>query len=323
MPRRIRQEFPGAVYYISIDSRPDREAFGDSVDRKRFLQILTTATRRYNLIVHAYVLLDDGYRLLMETPMGNMSRAMQYINSHYMAYRNTRNDQKGRVFSGRYKSNVIQKEKYLLQLCRHIHLLPVFKGLISRPENFQWSSYNAYLQNRFPDFEPSMKDVLMNFDGFLQRKRRKFQRYVDSGMNWSTTEVEKLLRENSILGDDLFVEMVDNIDKKLEPEISESNITPDEIIDRTAEYFKIPRRTIITNEVKPNPPRNLAIYLCRDMMDVSLEDLGKVFGVCSSCICNTAKRVDANVRMGGDMGKTIEELRDHIGTNKEYSTMSI
>lgn len=323
MPRGTRHEFPGAVYYISINSRPDRNAFGDSVDRKRFLQILTTACKRYNLIVHAYVLLDDGYRLLLETPMGNMSRAMQYINSHYMAYRNTRDDQKGRVFSGRYKSNVIQKENYLLQLCSHIHLLPVFKGLISRPENFQWSSYNAYIQNRFPDFEPAMKDVLMNFDGFLQRKRRKFQRYVDSGMKNGPGQVEKLLYENKILGDDSFVQMVENSDKKLVAENGETLITPDEIINKTAEYFKIPRRTIITNEVKPNPPRNAAIYLCRDMMDVSLEDLGKVFGVCSSCICNTAKRVDANVRMGGEMGKTIEELRDHIGSNKEYSSMSI
>lgn len=315
MPRTTRHEFPGALYYISIDSQKDRKAFRDNIDRKRFLQILSTAVNRYNLLVHAYVLLDDGYRLIMETPMGNMSRGMQYINSHYMAYRNTRGDEKGRVFSGRYKSCVIQKEIYLLELCRHVHLLPVFKGLVSRPENFQWSSHVAYIQNRFREFEPYMKDVFMNYDGFLTRRRRKFQHYVDMGISAGPAKMESLLRENKILGDESFMRMVMNAEEKVVPEIGGSWVTPQEVINKTAEYFKTSPRTIINNEVKPNIPRNAAIYLCRDMMDVSLEDLGKVFGVCSSCICNTAKRVDAQVKMDEEMEQILRELRKHINMN--------
>lgn len=307
MARNARIEYPGAVYYISINAAPNVKAFKDNIDKRRFLRILETAASRYNLVVHAYVIMEDGYRLVVETPLGNLSKTMQYINSHYMAYANTRRSDSGRIFSGRYRSVLIEKNKYLLKLCRHLHQEPVARGIVARAGNYAWSSHNAYTMGKFKEFEPRTKDALSNFDGFKQRQRRKFEKFVDSGAIAEWRELEKKLSHSRTLG-----EINEEHIKKAVPKKAASTVSHDLIIEKTAEYFKTTPNMIVDNKIKPNPPRNMAIYLCRNGIDAPLEDLGRVFGVCPSCICNTAKRVDAQLRMGSELTLAVEAIKNDL-----------
>src|SRR5512136_3371563 len=113
-------------------------------DREKFLEYLASATERYGAAIHAYCLMSNQYHLLLETPGGNLSQIMRHINGAYTTYFNVKRKRAGHLFQGRYKAILIEADEYLLELTRYIHLNPVRCGMVSRPEEHKWSSYNDY-----------------------------------------------------------------------------------------------------------------------------------------------------------------------------------
>ena len=309
MPRPTRIEYPGALYYISIDSVPGRNVFNDDIDRNRFLHILDYAVRRYNLKLHAFLLLDDGYRLLIETPMGNLTKSLQYINSHYMAYLNTRRGGGGRIYSGRYKSPVIEKQRYLLELCRHIHHMPVARNIVPSPSAYHWSSFSHYIHPQ-EDSMPSVytKDALNHFTGSARRKRRKFESFCHSPPETDPAALESSLQKSQVFGSEEFAARMESEAGRAAPQ----QVLPETIVSETARYFNVQEENITQNKTKPNIPRNVAIYLARNSTSTPLEELGELFGVGPSSICNTAKRVEAHRNTDDTLGKYIREVENLI-----------
>ncbi len=308
MPRPNRIEFPGALYFISTQTLPDQTLFQDDIDRRRFLEIIDNAVRRYGLILHAFTLLNDGYRLLLETPKSNLTKTMQYINSHYTAYTNTRRHQTNQLFKGRYLSTVVDKHRYLLKLSRYIHLLPVQKGLATRPASYPWSSFSKYI---LPNDQPPAvytKDVLSRFGGMQRRVILRYQHLVESGVGADLTPTTVLLKKKRVLGS---VEFATKARIAVETPPPKS-IDPNIIIGEAARYYNVDVASVVDNHTKPNPARNAAIYLCRNMTDTPLEKLGALFDVGPSSICNTTKRVEAHRRSGEAVSKDLRQIETNI-----------
>jgi len=89
---------------------------------------------RYHWICHAYCLMDNHYHLLIETPDGNLSLGMRQLNGVYTQLFNKRHQRTGHLFQGRYKSILIQKDSYLLEVCRYVVLNPVRTGMVVHPK---------------------------------------------------------------------------------------------------------------------------------------------------------------------------------------------
>ena len=104
---------------------------------------LKQAQGKYGYLLHCYVLTTNHYHLLIETPMGNLSRVMHYINSSYTNYINIKRRRSGHLFQGRYKAILIDRDSYLLELSRYIHLNPVRAKLVEKPQDYPYSSYSA------------------------------------------------------------------------------------------------------------------------------------------------------------------------------------
>ena len=83
MARPLRIEFPGAVYYITYRGNAKQSIYLDEEDRNNFLKILTSVVQRFNWLCHAYCLMENHYHLIIETPEGNLSRAMRQLNDVY------------------------------------------------------------------------------------------------------------------------------------------------------------------------------------------------------------------------------------------------
>ncbi len=124
MTRPLRLEFEGALYHIT--SRGDRrEAIYESdADRSGFLSLLGDVCDTYNWVCHAYCLMGNHYHLMVETPEANLSSGMRQLNGVYTQDFNRRHRRSGHVFQGRYKSILVDKESYLLELTRYIVLNP-------------------------------------------------------------------------------------------------------------------------------------------------------------------------------------------------------
>ncbi len=153
MPRKLRIQFPGALYHV-LDRGDRREAiFRDDADRERFLETLGEVCARTGWRLHAYVLMSNHYHLLLETPEPNLAAGMRWFQGTYSIRFNCRHKLHGHVFQGRYKAVLVDPEEkeYFLTVSDYIHLNPVRAGLIA-PEKklceYRWSSYPLYARTR-------------------------------------------------------------------------------------------------------------------------------------------------------------------------------
>ena len=141
MSRPMRIEYPGAIYHITSRGNEKGDIFYESSDRSNFLCILADVIKRYNWLCHSYCLMSNHYHLLVETLEANLSSGMRQLNGVYSQQFNFNHERVGHLFQGRYKSIIVERESYLLELCRYIVLNPVRSNMVSKPEDYQWSSY--------------------------------------------------------------------------------------------------------------------------------------------------------------------------------------
>jgi len=143
MTRPLRIEFEGAVYHITSRGNARQAIFLDEEDFTDFLRVLCSVVKRYHFILHTYCLMNNHYHLLIETPYGNLSRGMRQLNGLYTQRFNQRHQRVGHLFQGRYKAILVDKDNYLLELCRYVVLNPVRAKIVKDPKDWRWSSYQA------------------------------------------------------------------------------------------------------------------------------------------------------------------------------------
>ena len=204
MARPLRIEFPGAVYHLTARGNARQNIVLDDEDRQRFLSVLERVVSRFQLAVYAYCLMDNHYHLLLETRDANLSRAMRQLNGVYTQGLNRRHGQVGHVLQGRFKAIVVDRERYLLELCRYVVLNPVRAQITRKPDTYRWSSYRATAGRApVPPFL-AVDWLLAQFGRQRAAAQRKYERFVAEGMGQAAPW--ERLQGQVLLGDETFVE---------------------------------------------------------------------------------------------------------------------
>lgn len=123
----------------------DRQpCFLDVVDYQRYLRALKEAAIECECHVHAYVLMPNHVHLLV-TPatLGGVSRMMQQLGRGYVGYFNTRHHRSGTLWEGRFKSSLVDSDRYLLTCYRYIEMNPVRAAMVAAPGDYLWSSHGS------------------------------------------------------------------------------------------------------------------------------------------------------------------------------------
>ena len=171
MARPYRLQGENCFYHITSRGDDRQDIFISVYDYQQFLKYIAQAKQKYNFYLYAYVLMNNHYHLLLETTSPNLSQIMHYINSSYTAYYNIKRNKSGHLLQGRYKSILVDKDSYLLELTRYIHLNPVRAKMVEKPEEYKWSSYQGYLSSKGDghiDKEQVKKDIPMPPDRYQQ-----------------------------------------------------------------------------------------------------------------------------------------------------------
>jgi REP element-mobilizing transposase RayT len=145
MARPLRIEFPGAVYHVT--SRGDRREpiYRDEVDRRLHLDVLAAAMDRFDAQLLAYCLMGNHFHLVLHTRQPNLSRLMRHANGVYTQLFNRRHSLVGHLFQGRFKAILVDRDAYLLALCRYVERNPVAAGLVADAAQWAWSSCRAHV----------------------------------------------------------------------------------------------------------------------------------------------------------------------------------
>lgn len=157
MARKLRVQYPGAIYHVMNRGDHLEVIFRDERDRERFVATLGEACTKTDWQVHAFCLMSNHFHLVVETPRANLAEGMKWLLGTYTARFNHRHGLFGHLFSGRYKALPVDGSGngYLKSVCDYVHLNPVRAGLLA-PEQplqtYEWSSYPLYLRNQRPQW---------------------------------------------------------------------------------------------------------------------------------------------------------------------------
>lgn len=183
MSRKPRICFEGAFYHVTSRGDNKEKIFSNNLDRKRIFYFFKEAKEKFCFKLHAFVLMRNHFHLVVETSTkGTISQIMHYINSNYTKYFNGSHNRIGHLFQGRFHSNLIDKDAYLLEVSRYIHLNPVRAGLVERPEHYKWSSYSVYLDQGNHRFVDTKLILGMMSDDFASQSKL-YVNFVNDGLN--------------------------------------------------------------------------------------------------------------------------------------------
>jgi putative transposase len=311
MARPLRIEYEGAFYHVTARGNERKSIFLSKADYEKFLSNLGESASRFSVIIHCYVLMGNHYHLVIETPQANLSVFMHAIQSGYTTYFNKKRNRSGHLFQGRYKSLLVDKDAYLLELSRYIHLNPVAAHITEKPEDYRYSSYHAYLNPKeetwvFRNLILSMSKGIDNYRSFVESSSEPGNPFKDvyGGM---------MLGRKCFIKDTLSL-----LDKTPRQETSHRRplLRPsdlDEILSFLCDHYRVSKETVLTTA----PYRNYALYLAKKHTPLSNPEIGAAFGnITYSAVTKAMGRLSARMSEDQRLRKEVEELERQMSTVK-------
>lgn len=286
-------------------------------DYHTFIELLIEASELWTVNIAAFCFMPNHYHLLINTPKGNLSRFMRHVNGVYTQRFNKNNRRDGQVFKGRFKSILVDGDSYLLQLLRYIHRNPLRAKLVINIDDFEWSSHQGYISNSkegnwlYKDFmlsifSESRRDQLNLYKAFMDQKDKKEVLKILEGKKWP-----------SFFGSEEFVLSMKEkyYQEKRDKEISESYLLSPDIVhikEVVCQYFKIPKESLCIPQRKAfNEPRDVAIYLSRNLRNDTLEQLGKDFLLnAHSSVSTILRAIKKRMELDTEFEKKVEGMEN-------------
>jgi len=297
MARKPRVHLAGGYYHVMMRGNVGSDLFFSAGDRSRFLFLLQEGIERYGHRVHAFCLMTNHVHLLIQVGEIPLSRIIQNLGFRYTRYINSKRQEVGHLFQGRYKAILVEADRYLLELVRYIHLNPVRGGLCEAASDFDWSSHNVYMGK----VEVSwlyMREVLGRFSEDESRSRQLLQMFTEEGVGESRRpEFHSGSHQGRILGDDAFAERTLNDSGQI------VNVKPpslSDIIDAVCREYQVDK-TVLHGEGNMRQGaemRAMAAWVVQDTDSVTLTSLAGEMKQDLSALSRAAGRL--RKRMAGD-----------------------
>ena len=210
MPRKQRMYLPDIPSHVVQRGNDRNPCFFEEENYLFFLTCLEEACSRYEVSVHAYVLMTNHVHLLM-TPNteSGISRVMQLLGNRYVQYINKNYRKTGTLWEGRHKSSLIDAEKYLLTCYRYIEMNPVRANMVNHPGDYRWSSYRHHA-TWSPSSIIENQDVFLRIASTPDERMRCYRELFRVGLDdGDVHEVRKAAAFSMPLGDNQFKKQIE------------------------------------------------------------------------------------------------------------------
>lgn len=324
MSRKPRIEFPGAFYHVLARGNNKQKIFNDRQDYCVYVERLKRYQERYKFALYAYVLMVNHIHLLIETGMTPLSKIMQGIQQSYTAYFHKKNNSVGHVFQSRYKAILCQRDVYLLELVRYIHLNPVRAALVNIPEDYPWSSHQVYIGRMHQSFVE--KGFVFNmFDEDEFEGEKLYRQFICDGVDKGSRNAFDNVVDQIYLGSKDFIEGAEKRSKKHElPESKESETEIDvmektlihgrksrfEILDAVAEIYDVPSESILSKSKEHliSKARSIFVYVAVRHVGMSNKSVAEFLRRDMSTISCMIRRIDKEIKNDKILKEQMEEV---------------
>jgi len=292
-----------------------------NTDYEKFKDYLKDGQEKYGYRLHCYVLMTNHYHLLMETPDGNISKVMHYINGSYTTHINRKRKRSGHLFEGRYKAILIDRDSYLLELSRYVHLNPVRAKIVSRPEDYPYSSYASYISRKKDDCVYH-ELILGMISKDMKGSRKKYREFVEIGLEKKIENPLMNVYGAAILGSKTFIR--ESLGRLKDGMLHKGEIAhrrqlqaahgSEDIIAAICSHLKVSREDLLR---KGGENRKIAIYLMKKLTGMSNKQIGHLFGGLSySAVAKVYQRFSAEAKTNKPLRKLLKELRVNLSSVK-------
>ncbi len=289
MARPLRIAYPHAYYHVGCHGNNRREIYKDDEDRNLFLDKLRTSLEIYGVNLHAYVLMNNHFHLVVATPKANLSEFMRHFNIAYTAAYNRRHRRVGHLYQGRYKAILIEKDNYLLELSRYLHLNPVriasqksqsAHEKLRTLDKYRWSSLAGYLASAQKQRWMSYDEVLEQVDG----SRRKYRQFLVDGIEKGYRTPWKDLKGQVVLGNEEFLgklkkEVTKMGSRREQPGLRAFEaMDAEDVVNRVSRHLGISVDELTKKRTPYRDYRALVMEMMYRYSRISQEEIGKRFG---------------------------------------------
>lgn len=277
MARKPRIDFPGAFFHVIARGNQRTRIFHDDSDYGAYLDRLERYRHRDNVTVHAYVLMPNHVHLLLATGLQPLSHTMHTLQFTYSQYYNRRYDKTGHVFQGRYQAILCDREAYLVELVRYLHLNPARIRTPLSPWTYRWSSHAAYLGRACP-VEVRTASVLESFHRQVGPARQAYRRFLLDGLTQGHQEQFYETVDQRFLGDERFIEDIDRrMAATCEVSAGPRRVAFGKLLTAIATAFGVLPQAILApgRQRALVPARTMLVGLAREWSQLSTRELGR------------------------------------------------
>jgi len=247
---------------------------------------------------------------------------MHYVNGSYTTYVNIKKKRSGHLFQGRYKAILLERDSYLLELSRYLHLNPVRAGLVQKPDQYPYSSYGAYISKKNDDLiSRDLVWAMISTDP--NQAFRKYRDFVEGAVGKGLKNPLEKVYAGMIAGGKQFIqEVLQRIDgqKVVKKEVSFRNELKtavdfkEFIMEVLCSHYGIAREEFFT---KKGGFRNIGIYLLKKYTSLTNEEIGRLFNDISySAVTQASTRLIQKMAEDKNLKKEIESLEAKLSKVK-------
>ena len=296
MPRPKRIHYEGAVYHVTSRGNERRKIVMNDADRWMFIRLLGEMVEENGVLCHAWVLMDNHYHLMLETPSANLSTAMKHLNAQYTQKFNKKHYRNGHLFQGRYKAIIVEKDSYLKELSRYVVLNPVRARMVKHPKDWKWSSYRATAGFDRAEKWLEVDWLLGQFGKERKKAQKSYRTFVEEGMGKKEKPWDDLY-SRIYLGGKEFLDKVHEVGqrhKHLDVPKYQKHVVkqdPKEVLEKVGRMYGEKPEEILRAGKRESEARDMAIYLLKRKSGMSSKAIGMKMGVGESAVGNRLMKI--------------------------------
>ena len=302
-------ELAGGLYHVIARGNKRRDIFRGDADRLRYLSRLAFYRKKFGFRVLAYCLMDDLVHLAIETGKTPLSKIMAGLQSAYTQDFNRRHRRSGHLFQGRYKTFLIEKDRYALALLRYIHENPVRARVVKRAEDFAWSSDRAYRRGRGPEW--------LDVDRLLSMLGRGRAEAIRGYRKLMRGEAEESYEDiatwgQAVKGEQAFADRV--LREAGEPPVIPRGLTAERVARQVArlEGLDFGQMRGPSRDRELSRARLTAAWLGREVARIPVAQTARVFARDTSTMINGLNKLEAEMERDRGLRQKLHGLRERL-----------
>lgn len=308
MARKPRLHENGSVYHVMLRGNGGQNIFFDDDDHHHFYLLLQQGIARHGHRIHGFCLMSNHVHLAIQVGEEPLAKIMQNLSFRYTRWVNQKQKRIGHLFQGRYKAVMVDRDAYLLELVRYIHLNPVRAKLVRQPQNYAWSGHRAYLgQEALPWLTTDW--VLGQFSTRLATSRKRYEAFLHEGRSEGRRNEFHCGGDNDqrILGDDRFAERMLNI-----PCAPVTHITLDKLIKITCHEYQLTESDLASasRSHRASEARCVIGWLAQKSGQITLTEVGKRFGRDVATLSHGVQRLGLTAKTSKMLAKRLVDLNN-------------